>query len=172
MTLTNQDKRQPRGQLRVESLTEAQARDILTWRYPPPYDFYDPPGDDQGERYVRAFLDPVLAFHGVMDEAGEFLGFCSFGLDGQVPGGDYTLPALDIGLGMKPQFTGQGIGPYFFAAILAFASGIPGTATYRLSVARFNKRALRLYGQFGFLNAGEFVDTRFGIPYCILVRPA
>ena len=46
---------------------------------------------------------------------------CSFGIDAQVPGGDYSAQALDVGLGLRPDHTGQGLGVTFLGAILAFA---------------------------------------------------
>ena len=71
---------------------------------------YDPPSDDRSAYYVQQFIQPELHFHAIMNLQQEFVGFCSFGADGQVPGGDYSLAALDIGLGMKPEYTGRGLG--------------------------------------------------------------
>ncbi len=71
---------------------------------------------------------------------------------------------------MKPELTGQGLGASFFSAILAYAAGMPDVERFRLTVAEFNERALTLYEHFGFRNAGEFVDTRFDVPYRILLR--
>ncbi len=43
------------------------------------------------------------------------VGFCSFGVDGRVPGGDYPDGPLDVGMGMRPDLTaaawGRGICP-------------------------------------------------------------
>ncbi len=153
---------------RITPLEESHARDILGWRYPTPYDFYDPPADDQTERYVRAFLEPDLQFHAVLDGDNDFIGFCSFGLDGQVPGGDYSEDALDIGVGMKPELTGQGRGFDFFHAILSHAQDSMSPQRVRLTVASFNRRALRLYERFGFERYTEFADSQYKVPYIIL----
>jgi RimJ/RimL family protein N-acetyltransferase len=154
---------------RIVRLSKAQARDILDWRYQKPYDFYNPPDDDHSERYVTAFVRPELQFHAVLDECNQFLGFCSYGIDGQVPGGDYSHPALDVGLGMKPEFTGQGLGVAFFTAILRHANQFLGAGRIRLTVADFNKRAMSLYNQFGFSPDSEFVDARNQVKYTILM---
>ncbi len=154
----------------LERLNAAQAREILSWRYAAPYDFYNPPSDADEASLVIEFLRDDLGFHAVMGLRGEFIGFCSFGLDGQVPGGDYREPALDIGLGMRPDLTGQGLGEQFFGAILDFAMSTRPADCYRLTVADFNERALRLYRKFGFEDSDAFFDSRTGAAYTILVR--
>ncbi|MEO2177145.1 MAG: GNAT family N-acetyltransferase [bacterium] len=150
-------------------MNEEHARDILGWRYPTPYDFYDPPGDGPVEHYVLKFTRPELQFHAVLNKHDQFVGFCSYGIDGQVPGGDYSYPALDIGLGMKPEFTGQGTGVVFFTAILRYANKVLGARMLRLTVANFNQRALSLYDKFGFYATSEFTDARNQVEYTILL---
>ena len=153
---------------RIEPLREEHARDILNWRYPSPYDFYDPPCDSHAEYYVREFLNPELHFHAVLDPGGEFVGFCSYGRDGQVPGGHYPEGALDIGLGMKPEFTGRGRGRRFFESILAFAEEVLGASRFRVTVARFNQRAINVYVDAGFEEVHNFQDDHFNVEYAIL----
>ena len=160
----------PGKSFRIEPLRADQAREILNWQYPEPYDFYDPPGVRQTEEYVREFLNPLFKFHAVMDAHGGLVGFCSFGIDGQVPGGDYSEEALDIGLGMRPELTGRGLGGTFFNSILTHAARTLNPVRYRLTVANFNRRAINLYHKFGFTLQSEFEDTRERIPYVILVR--
>ena len=56
---------------------------------------------------------------------GDLVGYCCYGLDAQVPGGEYliNMPAvLDIGVGMKPNLTGAGRGHDFVSAILEYAN--------------------------------------------------
>src|SRR5215218_9186257 len=79
------------------------AAEIVAWRYDAPYDFYDwDPADD-----------PELM---VVPESG------SYGAGGQVPGclsaGHYDEPALDVGLGLRPDLTGAGHGLPFVRAAL------------------------------------------------------
>jgi RimJ/RimL family protein N-acetyltransferase len=100
------------------------------------------------------------------------IGFCSFGSDGQVPGGDYSDDALDIGVGMRPELTGQGKGADFFGAILGYALGTLNPELLRLTVAKFNLRALKLYENFGFEVKDEFSEQPSAVPYRILVRSA
>ncbi|MBD3648789.1 MAG: GNAT family N-acetyltransferase [Pseudomonadales bacterium] len=159
------------GCFRIEPLTADQAREILGWKYPAPYDFYNPPRDREPDQYIREFLNPIFRFHAVLDSHRGLIGFCSFGIDGQVPGGDYSEDALDIGLGMKPELTGRGLGRNFFGSILHYAEQQLEPSRYRLTVAGFNRRAINLYCNFGFEFHSEFEDEQ-GIPYVILVRNA
>lgn len=144
---------------------------ILSWRYPPPYDFYNPPADGPREHYVFEFMRPEFNFHAVLEPSGALAGFCSFGEDGQVPGGNYRADALDIGLGMRPNLTGRGNGVAFVGAILGFAENNFDPVLLRMTVACFNKRALRLYKKFGFIVSDEFKDSNFRVDYQVLIKP-
>jgi [ribosomal protein S18]-alanine N-acetyltransferase len=151
-------------------LEEEHALDILSWRYPAPYNFYDPPHDRSAEDYVREFVKPEYQFHAVLNIHDEFSGFCSYGMDGQVVGGNYQEEALDIGLGMKPELTGNGQGYHFFRSILHYAEENFEFGRLRLTVADFNQRAIRLYTNFGFIRHDEFTDSTQNIPYTILMK--
>src|ERR1022692_4367026 len=90
--------------MRVAGMTGAYAADIITWRYPAPYDCYDMTAADP------AFLaDPASGYFALTDE-GRLIGFRSFGADGQVPGGAYDTSALGTGGGLRPGLTGRGAG--------------------------------------------------------------
>ncbi len=142
----------------------------MSWHYELPYDFYNPDPDISIDEYRGQMLDPELRFHSIWNGRDELIGFCSFGDDGQVPGGDYSLCALDIGLGMKPELTGKGYGKKFFSAILDFAVQRLSPVTVRLTVADFNKRALLLYFGLGFSVAGRFVHAESETPFTLLTR--
>lgn len=155
----------------IRPLQEQDARHILSWRYQQPYHFYNPPTGSNQDYYVEQFLNPELNFHAIVDRADNLVGFCSFGVDGQVPGGDYTEDALDIGLGMKPELTGQGLGKAFFRTILAHTKTLADAEPrVRLTVATFNQRAMRLYRHFGFQEVERFLDTLAGVDYTVMVR--
>ena len=157
---------------RVKPMEECHAWDILSWKYPAPYDFYDSPEDNRGVHYVKQFLNPELRFHAVVDPSENLVGFCSYGLDGQVPGGNYRADALDIGLGMIPELTGQGKCADFFEAVLRYGMNTLNPERVRLTVAKFNQRALKLYENFGFAVDDEFFDCLHEVPYTILTWDA
>jgi RimJ/RimL family protein N-acetyltransferase len=154
----------------IMPLEECHARDILRWEYQTPYDFYNPPVDEHRDHYISMFLKPELRFHAVLDQHENLIGFCSYGIDGQVPGGNYDEDALDIGLGMKPEFTGQGRGEAFFDAVVDYAMQTINPSKLRLTVANFNRRAFHLYENFGFEAADEFFDSLYKVPYTILIK--
>ncbi|PFU36485.1 GNAT family N-acetyltransferase, partial [Bacillus cereus] len=65
---------------------------------------------------------------------------------------------IDIGLGMKPDLTGKGMGEMFFQAGIAFAAKEFNSKMFRLSVATFNTRAITLYKNIGFQQGPIFLS--------------
>ncbi len=157
--------------LSLRPLTAAQARAIAGWRYEAPYDFYNM-GAEAVDECVRYLSDPLNAFYSLMDERESLAGFCSFGPDGQVAGGDYSLEALDIGLGLRPDLTGRGQGAGYAVAALDFARSEFAPRLFRVTIAEFNQRAQRVWQKLGFGSAQRFQRTRDGVPFVILVREA
>jgi GNAT superfamily N-acetyltransferase len=149
-------------------LDEAAVFTIAEWRYEPPYDVYDLGAIDDDD--LAYLLDPELAFHGIVDGAGVLVAYCSFGFDGQVPGGDYTLEALDIGLGVRPDLTGRGRGLTFVQTVLDFAQKQYAPAAFRVTIAEFNKRALRVWQTAGFRPVQQFETNFEGRSFVVLMR--
>jgi RimJ/RimL family protein N-acetyltransferase len=152
-------------------MSEEDARAILQWRYEAPYSIYNPdPANLEDD--LKGFLDPRYAYHSMVTEQGELVGYCCFGLDAQVPGGDYSKDALDVGAGLRPDLTGQGLGPGFLNAILDFAGQEFAPATFRATVAAFNRRALRAWEKLGFQPAQAFASRVHpdGLRFVVLMR--
>jgi ribosomal-protein-alanine N-acetyltransferase len=135
---------------------DAEAREVLAWHYESPYDIYN--ADPMHiEESVAGLVDPANQYFVASDAEGRILGYCCFGPDARVPGGDYRDPdLLDVGLGMRPDLTGQGHGPAFFGVVLTFGREQLGARRFRLSVAAFNHRAMRVYERAGFREVGRF----------------
>ncbi len=147
-------------------MTPAHAADIATWSYPAPYDCYDMTGCDPG------FLtNPDSGYFALVDDADELIGFRSLGADGQVPGGQYDGSALDTGGGLRPDHTGRGLGRLAISAGLAFGREASAPAAFRVTVAAFNTRALRVVTSLGFVETGQFNASTDGRAYVLLVRP-
>jgi len=147
-------------------MTAAYAADIVTWRYPPPYDCYDMSVAEPG------FLaSPESGFFALTDETG-LIGFRSFGPDGQVPGGVYDDSALDTGGGLRPDLTGRGRGREAIQTGLDFGQREFTPAAFRVTVASFNIRALRVVTALGFRGIGSFRASTDDRSYEMLVRPA
>src|SRR4051812_47827233 len=97
----------------IRAMTAEDARDIAAWRYPEPYDFYD---SDRDPGDLALLLDP--AGWGVQYFAADDLtdrrlaGFFQFKVSDDV---------VEIGLGLRPDLTGQGLGESLVATGLEFA---------------------------------------------------
>jgi RimJ/RimL family protein N-acetyltransferase len=150
-------------------MDEASARAILGWRYAAPYDIYSlAPGDTESS--VRYLLDPGNAYYSITVKHGDLVAYCCFGLEGQVPGGDYGRPALDIGLGLRPDLTGQGRGLAYVNSVLDFARRTFAPGTYRVTVAEFNRRALRVWQKAGFQVVEKFKRESDQRLFVMLIR--
>ena len=142
------------GPYRIVPMDEAQARAYLSWEYPEPYAFYTVPPAHREEE-LRTILDRSDGeYYAALDEAGEMVGIFAY----EFPDG-----MMELGLGLRPDLTGQGLGEAFVRQCLAF-----GLETYRhqgpvvLLVADFNRRAIRLYEKLGFQTASEVTRSSFG----------
>jgi RimJ/RimL family protein N-acetyltransferase len=147
------------------------ARAIASWRYEAPYDVYNP-GVEGVEQSVQYFLDARNSIFSMIDEQGELIGFCSFGPDGQVPGGEYSENALDVGMGMRPDLIGQGRGEKHLGAVLSFGKRMFNPMMFRVTVAAFNRRALRMCQKAGFNPVHSFRKSGTDMDFLILTRPA
>jgi ribosomal-protein-alanine N-acetyltransferase len=132
---------------------------VSSWRYDGIYAFYNPPPDAPQD--LEEMLDG--RYHAVLVEQHDLAGFYCIGEAAQVPGAVaeelYGEDALDIGLGMRPDLTGRGMGLHFMEAILGHAGDTYRPAAYRLVVATFNRRAIRVYERAGFVAGPTFCSS-------------
>lgn len=153
----------------IAPLSEAEATTIVGWTYAPPYDLYNVPPTEQ-EAAIAYFLNPENRCFAIREQDGTFLGYASLGADAQVPGGEYALEALDLGIGIRPDLTGQGQGKRFLAALVALAQAQQPTPPHlRVTVAAFNERAQRLVRGGGFTEVQRFVRPHDGVEFVVLV---
>jgi RimJ/RimL family protein N-acetyltransferase len=131
--------------VRIEPMHADDFDVIQTWRYEPPYDFYD--GD------VEPVLNPER-FYAARDAGGDLVGFYYF----------EAKPGETLGLGLRPDLTGRGLGPAFFRAGLEFGRERFAPRLVVLNVAAFNERAIKVYERAGFRAVGVHVRrfSRFG----------
>ena len=133
----------------IEPASEETHRQLVTWRYPPPYDFYD--GD------VDPVLNPERYFE-ARDEQGELIGFLLLGRSRRTSITGWVCDDL----------VGRGLGLDFFLAGLAFARQRYQPRRVFLHVAEFNDGARRVYERAGFRVVSSHVRTfeRFGeVPF-------
>ncbi len=149
--------------MKIVPMTVAYAAQITTWRYPAPYDCYDMTSADPA-----ALAAAESGFFALAD-ASRVIGFRSFGSDGQVPGGIYDDSALDTGGGLRPDLTGKGLGREAIQTGLAFGRTQFSPTAFRVTVASFNQRALRVIQALGFSQAASFEAATTGRTYIVLV---
>lgn len=155
--------------LRLEPIDEARARELLRWRYEPPYELYNMEAESADE-VVGFLLDPQNGYYAITDEHGDLVAFCCFGMDAQVPGGDYRAAALDIGLGVRPDLTGQGQGATYVETVIEFGRRTFQPPALRVTIAQFNQRARRVWEKAGFRPVQTFDRMLDAMPFVILVN--
>jgi len=128
----------------LRPLTAEQGEEMAQWRYPGPWAIYD----------VTGPLDPAEGFWSVLDGSGDVVGYACFGFEARVPGLAECPGVLDVGVGMRPDLTGQGRGREFAEAVLAHGHAVSGIARLRAVVQDWNARSRRLLSGLGFVETG------------------
>lgn len=144
------------------------ASEIVKWVYEEPYSIYS--FDDTQETIDELINHNYYAVF----ENNNLIGYFCFGDAARIPTEEdaaYTVEALDIGLGMKPELCGKGLGPDFINAGLTFAKEklMGEKPIFRLTVAEFNKRAIRLYGKSGFVHSKLIKHSKTGKKFYIML---
>jgi [ribosomal protein S18]-alanine N-acetyltransferase len=136
--------------VRIEPLTEQHALQIAEWRYEFPYEWYDTASDP---RRIELFANPARrdGLRAVVADDGELIGFFNFVREGD---------EVRVGLGIRPDLTGQGLGAQFIEAGLRYAVAEWTPKRFRLWVAWWNERALRAYRRAGFRAVAEHEGER------------
>jgi aminoglycoside 6'-N-acetyltransferase/ribosomal-protein-alanine N-acetyltransferase len=129
-------------------MTQSGFTEIAAWRYEAPYDFYDGDADP--------VLDPERYFAVRAGDGDPLAGFYYFEEKGN--------GVVEIGLGLRPDLTGAGLGLAFFREGLAFGRRRFSARKFILNVAAFNERAIAVYERGGFRETGRHVRSfeRFG----------
>ena len=133
---------------KIAHLTQANADQIARkLHYGGQYSFYDMENDLED---LEEIITPKLRgdkYYQVVDDQDELVGyFCLERLSEE---------KVEVGLGLRPDLTGHGLGLNFVKGIEEF---IQNNFNYRiivLSVASFNKRAIKVYQGAGFKITGS-----------------
>jgi len=140
-------------------ITAVEAREVLNWRYPGLPTLYNP-APDELEDDIEVLLTPAYNYYAARSAEGLLVGFCCYGADAQVPGGDYSLrSAVDVGLGMNPALVGHGLSHGFLAAILDWGRQRFEPDYFRATVAAVNLRSQGMFSRAGF-----YIIQRFRPP--------
>jgi [ribosomal protein S18]-alanine N-acetyltransferase len=130
------------GTVTFREMTQDDAAAVAGWSYPPPYDFYDAGADADD---LAELLDPdrrAGQYLTAVDAGDDLVGFAQLAPDGD---------AVDIGLGLRPDLAGHGLGQAYLEAVLAVARERHAPARFTLRVAAFNRRAIAVYERAGFV---------------------
>lgn len=146
------------------------ANQIATWKYEGEYGIYDFMGDDSA---IDELMDGT--YYACIGEDGALKGYYCYGKSAQIKttkADAYKMGAIDIGLGLRPDLCGKGQGRKFVRAGIAFAETKFNATQVRLSVASFNKRAIRTYQSVGFQRIKTLhqqkTDRLFYMMVCVL----
>lgn len=149
----------------IEPMTREYAEKIANWAYEGEYAFYSGDGTvdesfQDGDHFV------------CLDEQREAAGYFCFGKDARIPtkeNFEYSPEYLDIGLGMRPDLCGRGWGADFIRLGLDYARKFYGKDRFRLSVASFNERAIKVYQRVGFRMQCQVINRYYGNLFFIMV---
>ncbi|WP_257788873.1 GNAT family N-acetyltransferase [Clostridium argentinense] len=108
---------------------------------------------------MESFIDSDDNFS-IYNEQNELVGNCSF---------YYIEEFFCLGVQMRPELTGKGFGTEFVRAIINFGKKKYNLSYIDLTVAKFNKRAIKVYEKLGFKIIEEIVNTIRGNDYDFLI---
>ncbi|WP_394827120.1 GNAT family N-acetyltransferase [Pendulispora albinea] len=149
----------------VRELTPADAEAIAQWRYEGPWSIYDP-------RPTDGPLEASDGYFAVVDAGGEgaLVGFACVGAEARVPGLSEEPGVVDVGVGMRPDLVGRGLGGGFLGAVMDFVCRRFGASSLRAVVQSWNERSLRLTARLGFRVAGAITCVQEGraVEYLVL----
>jgi RimJ/RimL family protein N-acetyltransferase len=124
------------------------AAQISNWTYENEYSIYS---FQQNDYTIKGLMNGD--YYVCFDLHNNVSGYFCFGKSAQIPTAEkdaYNPEMLDIGLGMTPNLCGKGEGYSFMKSGLDFAKNEFNAKQFRLTVATFNIRAIRVYEKIGF----------------------
>lgn len=126
------------------------------WKYEEPYSFYDMTADidDYNELVNESLRNESEYFEATFND--ELVGFFCLSIEAN---------EIEIGLGLRPDFCGRGIGRDFLNQIINFINERYSYNTLSVSVASFNKRAIKVYKSCGFQEQATFLQETNGGKY-------
>ncbi|MFE0560421.1 GNAT family N-acetyltransferase [Paenibacillus sp. NPDC058910] len=149
-------------------MREEHAKEICAWTYPPPYNIYGFLPWEQMKGLEVEFGDPDIRqrqYISILDEREALWGFAQL-----FPMHKVTR----IGLGMRPDWCGRGMGKRFMEAIVREARRRRPVDEIDLEVLTWNERAIRTYQKAGFHITDTYerlTPTGNALFHCMVYEP-
>jgi len=138
----------------LQPITQEQAEEIAyNWHYDGKYAFYDMEADEED---LAEFLDNNKrndSIYAVIEKK-QLIGFFSIYQE--------ENNTINIGLGLRPDLTGQGTGYTFLTTGINYIKERYSPAFISLAVATFNTRAIKVYKKAGFKETTTFMQSTNG----------
>lgn len=155
----------------IKQMNYDNAKKISKWIYQDSYSIYSMDGSDD---CIKELLEGL--YYSVTDNKDNIIGYYCFGEAARVPAGKQfgvydNNDIIDIGLGISPNLCGMGLGYDFLRNGLDFAQNQLSAKGFRLTVASFNQRAVKVYRRVGFQIAASFerVSKDNNVEFLIMV---
>lgn len=148
----------------ISAMTKQYSVLISLWKYDGDYSFYN-----HNESNIDGYMDGT--HFACLSSNGDLIGFFCFGKGARIPTIEndvYGDDFLDVGLGLRPNLCGKGLGLTFLNHGLKFAQKMYNTNHFRLSVAAFNERAIKVYQKAGFNIKHEVTNSYFKNKFFIM----
>lgn len=152
----------------IGKMTIEHAEAISSWKYPNEYAIYSFNNDSEAIHELM-----TENYYVCLDQENKLIGYFCFGKAAQIPTVEenvYDDNMLDIGLGLLPELCGQKAGSAFLETGMKYARANWGTVAFRLSVADFNIRAIKVYAKVGFISRNEVTHKKSGSKFRVMVR--
>ncbi|HEX2947279.1 MAG TPA: GNAT family N-acetyltransferase [Clostridia bacterium] len=132
-------------ELIIKKLTEEYAKQLCEWKYNAEYSVYNFAPWDIAVQQKWSIADPKAResdFRSVTNKQGEFVGFFRMTKDKD--------EKIEIGLGMRPEYCGLGIGKDFVKIITQYVRAYYPNCLIYMEVRTFNIRAVKCYENCGY----------------------
>ncbi|MDL2292260.1 GNAT family N-acetyltransferase [Acholeplasma sp. OttesenSCG-928-E16] len=132
----------------IKKMQQENALEIANnWHYPGIYSFYDFINDPLDYEELISKEKRQDDFFEVLDENKELMGYLTCYFNEQ---------SVEIGLGLRPDLTGHGLGEIFVRRCIRFIKENFNVNKITLKVADFNERAIKVYQRCGFVKENVF----------------
>ncbi|MCR1898862.1 GNAT family N-acetyltransferase [Irregularibacter muris] len=143
----------------IQRLSQNNAEVIANeWKYPGVYEFYNMTSDPEDYKEI---ITPNLRKNNYFQVIKENKLFGFFVVEKASDSDDI----VDMGLGIKPELTGKGLGQKFLLEILNYIYKNHSAKIIRLGVASFNHRAKKVYEKVGFRQTKIYEQATNGSVY-------